>query len=221
MNGKMKKRLIIVTLLIVAIAVVVLAIVGSGSSAKALSVSDALAGQYTGKRIQVTGLVVDDSYSTTTDGLVFDVADEDDPSQTMHVVYSGAVPSTFGNGVVAISTGTLGEDGTLEAGELLTKCPSKYQSAEGALTVANLLDYGDTIVGQETRVAGYIKEGTLVPAGQDERFTLYSEDAEIGVVFDDALPDSVKEGSSVVVTGALQSDGRFHATEVAEQAIGE
>ena len=40
---------------------------------------------------------------------------------------NGALPATFGAGVVAICTGTV--DGkTLEASEMVTKCPSKYES---------------------------------------------------------------------------------------------
>jgi len=216
----MKKRLIIVSLVIVAIGILVMAIVGGGNTATSLSVSQANAGSYAGKRVQVTGTVVDDSFSTTTEGLDFDVADENDSSQTMHVTYSGAVPSTFGNGVVAISTGTMNDDGSLAATELLTKCPSKYESAEGALTVKSLLNYGSTIYDSTTSVAGYLKTGTLVAAGQGDRFTLYSDGAEVGVVFDDALPDTITDESSLVVTGHLSSDGKFYADSVAEQAIG-
>lgn len=221
MNRRARNRLIIVTLIIVVIIIVILAVAGSGGSAKTVSVAQAQDSQYVGKRIQVSGTVVDDSYVTGDDGITFSVSDTDDPSKTIDVVYSGAVPSTFGNGITAISTGVMGEDGTLQATELLTKCPSKYESAEGSLTVANLNASGDSIVGQDVKVAGDIVSGTLVPAGQaEDRFTLTSDGESIPVVYNGALPDGVEDGSSVIVSGSLSSDGSFVATDVALTDIG-
>jgi cytochrome c-type biogenesis protein CcmE len=45
-------------------------------------------------------------------------------SATIKVVYNGGVPTTFGDGTVAIVTGTLKQGGVVEAQTLLTKCPS-------------------------------------------------------------------------------------------------
>lgn len=219
MDKRTKRRLIIVTLLIVAIAVVVLAVVGSGSASASVSVSQAASGDYDGKRVQVSGTVVNDSYENTGDGLSFDIYDPENEGAIIHVDYTGAVPASFGNGVTAICTGTM-EGGTrVVAGELLTKCPSKYESAEGALTVTMILDNADIYDGQDVKLAGYIKEDTLVPVGTDDgRFVLYSQDDEIVVEYDGAIPDGVGEGSSVVLTGRL-NDGRFVATDLAEQQL--
>ena len=41
---------------------------------------------------------------------------------------------------------------------------------------------------------------------------------ELAVSYDGALADSITEGTLVVVTGSLQVDGSFVATDVAQQA---
>ena len=38
---------------------------------------------------------------------------------------------------------------------------------------------------------------------------------ELPVLFEDALSDEVKDGSVLVLTGSLNEDGKFHATDVA------
>lgn len=219
MNKKAKKRLIVVTLLIVVIAVVILAVVGGSGAAETLSVSEAASGDYADSRVQVSGTVVDNSYVNSNDGISFDVFDPDNQDAIIHVIYEGAVPATFGNGVTAISTGTMQADGSLLASELLTKCPSKYESAEGSLTVSNLLESASSLEGQEVKLAGYVKEGTLVAAGEGDRFTLYSQDQEIAVVYDGALPEDVTDDSSVILTGSLASNGKFIATAVAQENV--
>ena len=219
MDKRTKRRLIIVTGLIVIIAAVVLAVVGSRSASTAVTVSEAASGDFDGKRVQVSGIVVDDSFENTGDGLSFDIYDPDDESVRVHVDYTGALPSSFGNGVTAICTGTMEGSNRVIASELLTKCPSKYESAEGALTVAMILDNANIYEGQDVKLAGYIEGGTLVPVGSDEgRFVLSSQDAEIVVYYDGAIPDGVDEGSSVVLTGHLEGD-RFVATDLAAQEL--
>ncbi len=47
--------------------------------------------------------------------------------------------------VLGICTGTV-DGNTLEASEMVTKCPSKYESAEGSLTVKGLLDQQDSMM---------------------------------------------------------------------------
>ena len=225
MNTKTKRRLIIVTGLIVIISIVVLAVVGSAGAARGITVADALEGSYTGQRVQVTGAVVDDSYEFTDDGMTFDIEDEDGSAgQALHVSYGGAASSTFGNGVTAICTGTLSSDGgglVLNASEMVTQCPSKYESATDALGVARLADYGEGIVGTTVKVAGVVEAGTLSAAGEaDVRFVLADvEDGSVTVpvAFDGGMPAGIVEGSSVVLTGALAADGTFAATDVAQE----
>lgn len=222
MNTKTKRRLAIVTGLIVIIVVAVLAVVGGAGAARGITVAQALEGAYDGERVQVTGAVADDSYSFSDEGLTFAIQDAQDPSGALQVRYGGAASSTFGNGVTAICTGVLsrsGEGVVLDASEMVTQCPSKYESATDALGVAQLLGYGEGIASTTVKVTGVVAAGSLSAAGEaDARFVLL--DAADGasalpIAFDGALPEGVAEDSSVVVTGALGADGSFAATDVA------
>lgn len=221
MNTQTKRRLVVVTGVIVVVIAVVLAVIGSGGTARSLTIADAANGTGVGERVQITGNVVDNSYSTEGGVLTFSIYDPaGDPGQTLAVRYEGAASSTFGNGVTAICTGRLTDDGglLLTASELVTKCPSKYESATDALEIGRLLDYGDDIVDKTVKITGTVKTGTLTAAGGDERFVVCdAQDAsrEVPVAYDDALPEDVKDGTTVVVQGSLNADGRFHATDVA------
>lgn len=226
MNTKTKRRLIVVTGVIIVVLAVALAVIGSGGAAKTISVGDALGGANNGQRVQVSGNVVDNSFTTQDNVLTFDIYDpEGDQSQALHVEYDGAASSTFGNGVTAICTGTLQSSDSgnvvLVASELVTKCPSKYESATDALSVSRLLEYGDDIVDTTVKVTGSVVEGTLTAAGTgDARFVLSdAEDAsvQIPIDFDGALPETIVDGTTVVVTGSLASDGSFVATDVAQE----
>ncbi len=218
----MKKRLTVVSGVIVLVLIVVLAVVGGQTAAKAVSVADALDDAIKGQKIQVSGNVVANSYSTEGDTLTFSIYDpEGSESQQLVVRYSGAASSTFGNEVTAICTGKVGEDGVLVASEMVTKCPSKYESAEAALTVAQLKGYGEDVVGTIVKVAGPIKPGTLLPAGEDIRFVIADtsdESISLSVQFDGGLSDEVAEGSTVILTGSMTADGKFAATDVALEA---
>ena len=221
MNSRTKRRMAAVTGIIVIVLIVILAVVGGSSSAKTVSIAEALSGDYaaSGTKIQVTGNVVSGSYSTTDGVLTFSIYDPDgDEDEQLVVQYDGGVSATFGNEVTAICTGKIDEDGVLQCTTLVTKCPSKYEDAAEALTVDQLLGYGDTMIDVTVKVTGTVKEGTLVAAGNGDRFTIVDADGgtgEIAVLFDDALADTIEEGTLVVLTGALNEDGKFVATVVA------
>lgn len=216
MNTSAKRRLTLVGLIIVVVAIVLFVVLGSGSTAQALSVGQAASGQYDGKKVQVSGMVVDDSFTTQGSSTTFEVRDENGGDATLDVVYEGALPATFGNGITAICTGKV-DGGTLTASEMVTKCPSKYESAEGALTVKLMLDHASTYAGvQGTKVAGYITEGSLGDVNAQYRFNLNSQGASVNVTYTGAMPDEATEGTALVVTGTLSQDGStFAATDVA------
>ncbi len=215
MNSQAKKRLTLVGLIVVVVALLLFVFLGSGGTAKALSVGDAASGQYEGKKVQVSGTVVDGSYTTQGTTAVFQVCDEADASQTLDVTYDGALPATFGNGVTAICTGTV-TDGALRATEMVTKCPSKYESAEGALTVGVMFHNPNAYIGTEVKLAGYVTDGSLADVNADVRFNLNSQEASVDVAYDGALPEGMEEGTAVVVTGKLSQDMTvFEATDVA------
>ncbi|MEE0346885.1 MAG: cytochrome c maturation protein CcmE [Adlercreutzia sp.] len=218
MNAKMKKRMIAVSGVIVIVLILVLAFVGGNTAATTMSIAEAAENPQAGQKVQVSGNVVQDSFSTSNDVLTFKIYDpEGDPATQLEVRYDGAASSTFGNDVTAICTGKINDAGVLECSELVTKCPSKYENADSALTVEQLLGYGESVYGNVVKVAGSVGAGSLKAAGQGDRFILV--DAETGdsmpVVFEGALSDGIADGSAVVLTGSLGVDGKFAATDVA------
>ena len=218
MNAKMKKRMIAVSGVIVIVLILVLAFGGGNTAATTMSIAEAAENPQAGQKVQVSGNVVQDSFSTSNDVLTFKIYDpEGDPATQLEVRYDGAASSTFGNDVTAICTGKINDAGVLECSELVTKCPSKYENADSALTVEQLLGYGESVYGNVVKVAGSVGAGSLKAAGQGDRFILV--DAETGdsmpVVFEGALSDGIADGSAVVLTGSLGDDGKFAATDVA------
>ena len=218
MNAKMKKRMIAVSGVIIIVLILVLAFVGGNTAATTMSIAEAAENPQAGQKVQVSGNVVQDSFSTSNDVLTFKMYDpEGDPATQLEVRYDGAASSTFGNDVTAICTGKINDAGVLECSELVTKCPSKYENADSALTVEQLLGYGESVYGNVVKVAGSVGAGSLKAAGQGDRFILV--DAETGdsmpVVFEGALSDGIADGSAVVLTGSLGADGKFAATDVA------
>ncbi|AJC12500.1 cytochrome C biogenesis protein [Berryella intestinalis] len=220
MNSKMKRRMVAVTGVIVIVVVVVLAVVGGTSSAKTVSVADAASGSFGDRKIQVSGTVVENSFSVKDNTLVFSVYDKEaDPSAStqLRVRYEGGVSSTFGNDVVAICTGKIDADGVLQCSELVTKCPSKYENSTDSLSVSRLMGYADSVRNKPVKVAGQMKEGTLGVAGGDRRFVVVDPDTgdEMPVKYDGALSDETTEGSSLILTGSINDQDVFVATEVA------
>ena len=219
MNTKTKRRMGVVTGVIVIVLIVVLAVVGGNSAAKTVTVSEAVALQGDNK-IQVTGNVAANSFDIEGDTLTFKIYDaESDPaaSRLLDVRYDGGVSATFGNDVTAICTGKKNADGILNCTELVTKCPSKYENAEGSLSVADLLGYGDSVFDKPVKVSGVMKTGTLAGVDAAQRFVLVDPEsgAELPVKYDGALSDETGEGTHVVLTGSIGSTGAFTATVVA------
>ena len=207
-----------VTGVIIIVIVAVLAIVGGSTASKTVTVAEAASGKFNGTKVQVSGKVVSNSYIFADDVLTFFIYDEESGSQTsLKVVYDKGVSATFGNDVTAICTGRIGDDGVLMCSELVTKCPSKYESSVDALGVEQLFSYGEDIIGSLVKVSGVVKAGSLKPAGQGDRFTITdaSGGRELVVIFSGALSEEIKDGSTVVLTGTLNASGKFEASEVA------
>ena len=213
MNKKAKRRLVVVGGIVVIAMLVIVAVAGSGGAASSLSIADVLGGSYEGKKVQVSGSVVADSLASEGAPAIFKIEPEGDDAgaDQLEVQYNGALPATFGTGVVAICTGTV-EGKTLLATEMVTKCPSKYESAEGSLTVKGLLDQADTMLFKDTKVCGYV-QGPVNDAQAAYRFTIESQGATLDVVYDGGLDEHIKDGTAVVISGHLDSDGSFIATE--------
>lgn len=219
MNRSAKRRLVVVGGIIVVAMLVIVAIAGSGGAASSLSISDVVSGDYRGKKVQVSGSVVADSLTSEGSIALFEIQPEEGSAdasgqEALTVRYDGALPATFGTGVVAICTGTVESDNTLTATELVTKCPSKYESAEGSLTVKGLLDQAESMTGEATKVCGYVRGEVLpVDAAEGYRFTLESQGATINVIWDGGMDETVTDGTALVVSGVLNADGTFTASD--------
>lgn len=222
MNKRAKNRLIGATAIVLLVIVAIFASIGnSGSTAYYKTVEEiATDASLAEERVKVGGAVVSGSWDRKSNPMSFTIKGEEDTTDagpTVKVVYNGAVPSTFGDGVTAIVTGTLSADGVIEADEMITKCPSKYESATGAMPISDLTGKGESMVGTTVKATGYIKAGTIVPPGGTQRFIVTNDatgGAEVPVAYEGALPDGMTDGSKVVLTGAIEADGNFVATNV-------
>jgi cytochrome c-type biogenesis protein CcmE len=220
-NKRARTRLIGVTaIILIAIAAIILG-AGSKQGAYYKTVKDVTSDEkLVGERVRVGGAVVAGSWDKKSNPMRFAIREEGDESAsgpTIKVVYNGTVPSTFGDGVVAIVTGELSQDGTIDSNDMITKCPSKYQSATGALTVESLTG-GDDLAGKSIKVTGYVT-GEILPPGGDVRFvianTADSGDKTLSVFYDGAIPQGMEAGSQVVLGGSLDENGTFDAVSVA------
>jgi len=100
---------------------------GLGSETYFFTVEEAAAQQSSlvGQKIRVKGDVVEGSIDNYEDrvGRSFEISES---GESMRVTYDQAPPDTFEEGVQVVATGTLRKSGTLEADEVLVKCPSRY-----------------------------------------------------------------------------------------------
>ena len=89
-----------------------------------------LIGASSGGSYELTGRVVKGSVRHHGEGLRFRVADRDDASQSLPVSYAGTIPDPFRGGREIVLSGTV-ERGVFvgERDTLVTKCPSKFTSA--------------------------------------------------------------------------------------------
>ena len=132
MSKKNSKRLYVVALALFLGGVGYLLFSGfSENSVYFLNVSEALATPADKlQSIRLFGTVAADDLTKLdgTAGVKFRLVDKDNPTQTVMVVYRGAVPDTFQPGAEVIVEGGLaaGEE-TFKAKTLMTKCPSKYE----------------------------------------------------------------------------------------------
>ena len=94
---------------------------------------DLKAAQASGRTAQIAGHWVKEkgqTYDADANEFRFTMADES--GNQMPVVLHGAKPNNFEMSVSVVATGRV-EDGTLQATNVLTKCPSKYESGGGVM----------------------------------------------------------------------------------------
>jgi cytochrome c-type biogenesis protein CcmE len=223
MNKRARNRLIGIAVIIVLAVVAAVATLSTTTSSFNMTVTEAAKPENAGKRVKVSGIVVNGSWDKRTNPMRFEIRDEDDTTgagATITVVYTGTtVPSTFGDGVTAIVTGEIDDNLTIKSSDMITKGPSKYETATDAYSVAQLKEKTDTLVGVPVKVAGYVKEGKINPAGSAVRFVLVDEKGgtvELNIAFDGAIADEVETTNKrVVITGEVDKNGAFVAVDVA------
>jgi len=208
--------MIAVTGVIVIVIIVVMFILSKTTGARSISVAEAASGQFAGQRVQVTGLVADNSYTLDAGNLDFTIYDSEDPTTTLQVSYRGAMSATFGNQVTAICTGTITAEGVLQCTELVTKCPSKYEDSGEALSVSQLFEYGDSIVDVSVKVTGIVKANSTSSSADSTSLILLDPitSTELPVVFFGEPPGVAIDGAQLTITGSFNADGTFHATDI-------
>lgn len=225
MNKRAKQRLIGVTILIF---VAIGALIGltrlGNATATPVTIADVVSDDsLVGKQIEVTGQVVAGSWISGAKPFVFEIEDaEGGAADRLRIVWNDVVPGSFGDGTTATVTGTIAEDGSVEAKYLVTKCPSKYESATGALTVNDVINRGAELSGSATiKVTGFVVKGSIREAGAPVRFQIADDNTgatAVDVAFGGGLPDDFADGAKVVLTGSIEEDGVFQCAEVALDA---
>lgn len=79
------------------------------------------------RQARLFGTVSPASLARELNSVEFNLADKDNETLTIPVVYAGIIPDAFKAGAEVIVEGTLGQDGRFNAKTLMTKCPSKYK----------------------------------------------------------------------------------------------
>jgi cytochrome c-type biogenesis protein CcmE len=84
-----------------------------------------------GSSYELTGRVVKGSVRHEGTGLRFRVADRDGGSESIPVTYTGTIPDPFRGGREIVLSGTVAHGGVFvgERDTLVTKCPSKFTTA--------------------------------------------------------------------------------------------
>ena len=79
--------------------------------------------------------------------------------------------------------------------------------------VGELLEQGDSALGQRVQAAGQVAPGSVEQelASNTMKFTLTEAGNSLPVVYRGAVPDAFKAGNDVVVEGELGVDGVFQA----------
>ena len=84
---------------------------------------------YVGKKIRVSGAIIQDSEDWDATNLMLKFEMSDQTGETVLVSFHGSRPSNFSRATEAIVEGEIQPDGTFKADNLLLKCPSRYEEA--------------------------------------------------------------------------------------------
>jgi len=117
----------IVAMILTVVGLVAVVLAFQGNSSQYVSVKEALAS--TAARQHLSGEIVPGTLnSSMREGLVqFTIMDEE--GQTLPVVYHGPLPQNLGEATKVVAVGGV-KGTTFEASDIITKCPSKYESTK-------------------------------------------------------------------------------------------
>ena len=133
MNRKARTRLIVATVVLVVVFAVGIVWVVSAKGAYYRQVSD-LSSSTNGKSVKVGGQVVSGSVVRNAEGVHFTMEDLTGQPTTVKVDFAGQMPATFAPGVQVVVTGKYAAAGNvIDADQMQTKCPSKYQGKASPL----------------------------------------------------------------------------------------
>ena len=82
------------------------------------------------------------------------------------------------------------------------------------LTPSDVLAKGQAAVGERARLGGYVLPGSVQRGGSWTRFVVTDGSTRMSVVDSGGVPSLFRAGQGVVVEGALEGDGAFHADTV-------
>lgn len=125
----MKKRLISifgVFALIIGVIVVILSSTGSGAYSLKIKEVKANKAKLSGKELRVSGKVVKGSLRNNGGSFDHEFLLSDGNGLDLVCHYHGALPDPFKEGRNVIVQGMLKKDGSIQASQLIVKCPSKY-----------------------------------------------------------------------------------------------
>ena len=178
--------------------------------------------RYVGETVQLSGTVVAGSWDRQSNPMQFKVFNEDSGTDAeISVVYLGAPPANFGDGTGTIITGVVEGDNTIVSERMVTVCPSRYDTSDNAVSVADLFDGDMDMTDIPVRVSARVVNDSITPPGTEVRLVVHdieNPSVELPVIYSGGLANSVSDGVAVVLTGHLNAEGAFEAEIVANIA---
>ena len=110
---------------------------------------------YLNQDIQVLGIITNGSVAFENNLIIFNLHDEE---SNIEVKYSGSPPQNLQEGGEVVVIGTLSSPNTIEALEMLIKCPSKYEGEEESL-LSDPVFMAAILLGSGTLVATVLSVG--------------------------------------------------------------
>ena len=156
-TGKKVNKFIISGIILVAAVVLLIITSIKGAAQYYYTVQELISGKAHQTNLRISGAVIGDSiqYNLETQELSFLIANIPGDNQEIEaagglakvlhdasidpdaakimIVYQGEKPDMLKNEAQVIATGSLSDDGSFKADELLLKCPSKYEDSSASL----------------------------------------------------------------------------------------